>query len=127
MLRDMCRTFADTELAPKAGEWDQAHKFPADAVKEMGNMGLMGVSQPAEFGGSGMDVLSYAIAIEEISRGCAGTGVIMSAHNSLYCDPLRMFGTDAQKEEWLTPWASGDVVLSSALASIKRSVFHFIS
>eukprot|EP00286_Rhodomonas_abbreviata_P010072 CAMPEP_0181323300 /NCGR_PEP_ID=MMETSP1101-20121128/19706_1 /TAXON_ID=46948 /ORGANISM="Rhodomonas abbreviata, Strain Caron Lab Isolate" /LENGTH=372 /DNA_ID=CAMNT_0023431307 /DNA_START=220 /DNA_END=1338 /DNA_ORIENTATION=- len=116
MLREMCRSFADTELAPNAGKWDQEHTFPAEAVKAMGPMGLMGVSQPTEYGGSGMDVMSYAIAIEEISRGCAGTGVIMSANNSLYCDPLRMFGTPEQNEEWLTPFASGEKLGCFALS-----------
>ncbi len=69
---------------PKAAEWDKNHTFPADAVKKMGEMGLMGVSQDPEFGGAGMDVMSYALAIEEISRGCASCGVIMSVNNSLY-------------------------------------------
>jgi len=116
MLRDMCRTFADNDLAPNASAWDQAHGVPKEIVKAMGEMGLMGVSQPTEYGGSGMDILSYAIAIEEISRGCAGTGVIMSANNSLYCDPIRMFGTHEQKEEWLTPWASGEKLGCFALS-----------
>ena len=69
---------------PKAAEWDKHHRFPADAVKKMGEMGLMGVSQDTEHGGAGMDVMCYALAIEEISRGCASTGVIMSVNNSLY-------------------------------------------
>jgi butyryl-CoA dehydrogenase len=72
------------EQVPKAAEWDKNHQFPADAVKKMGEMGLMGVSQDTEFGGAGMDVMSYALAIEEISRGCASCGVILSVNNSLY-------------------------------------------
>jgi hypothetical protein len=88
MLRDMCRTFADEELKPNAGMWDQKHMFPADAVKAMGEMGLLGVAQDDKYGGAGMDAMSYAIAVEEISRGCASAGVIMSAQNSLYCEPV---------------------------------------
>jgi len=103
----MCRNFANTELVPKAAEWDKHHTFPADAVKKMGEMGLMGVSQDTEYGGAGMDVMSYALAIEEISRGCASCGVIMSVNNSLYCDPVSKFGTPAQKAEFMTDFASG--------------------
>jgi butyryl-CoA dehydrogenase len=69
---------------PNAAEWDKHHTFPADAVTKMGEMGLMGVSQDTDYGGAGMDVMSYALAIEEISRGCASCGVIMSVNNSLY-------------------------------------------
>uniref|UniRef100_A0A7S0E4R3 Short-chain specific acyl-CoA dehydrogenase, mitochondrial n=1 Tax=Hanusia phi TaxID=3032 RepID=A0A7S0E4R3_9CRYP len=107
MLQSMCRQFADEELAPHAGSWDKEHKLPEDVIKKMGEMGLMGVSQPADYGGSGMDTMSYAISLEEISRGCASCGVVMSANNSLYCDPIKMFGTAEQKEKWLTDYASG--------------------
>lgn len=71
--------------------------------------GMMGVAIDSKWGGSGMDVLSYAIAMEEISRGCASAGVIMSAHNSLYCSPVYYFGNDEQKEKYLTPCASGKI------------------
>lgn len=74
----------------------------------MGEMGLMGIAIPDEYGGSGMDALAYALAMEEISRGCASTGVIMSVNNSLYCDPVNKFATEEQKVEWLTPFASGE-------------------
>jgi butyryl-CoA dehydrogenase len=70
--------------APKAGEWDKHHRYPAEAVQKMGEMGLMGVCQDVENGGAGMDTMSYAIAMEEISRGCATCGVVMSVNNSLY-------------------------------------------
>ena len=73
----------------------------------MGEMGLMGIAIPEEWGGAGMDALAYALAMEEISRGCASSGVIMSVNNSLYCDPVNKFGTDEQKSKWLTPFASG--------------------
>lgn len=81
MLRDMCQQYAAKSLAPIAGELDREHKFPAQQVKEIGEMGLLGVAIDEEFGGAGLDYLAYAIAMEEISRGCASTGVIMSVNN----------------------------------------------
>lgn len=107
-LREMCRTFAATELAPNARRWDEEHTFPADAVKKLGELGLMGIAVPTEWGGAGMDTVAYALAMEEISRGCATTGVTMSVSNSLYCDPILKYGTDEQKKEWLTPFAAGE-------------------
>jgi len=107
MIRDMSRQFAETELMPIAGDIDKDHLFPANAVKQLGELGLMGVSVSEDYGGAGMDYLAYALAVEEISRGCASTGVIMSVNNSLYCGPVEKFGTAAQKEEHLTPYANG--------------------
>jgi butyryl-CoA dehydrogenase len=107
-VRDLCREFAAQELAPNARRWDEHHEFPGAAVKKLAEMGLLGVAIPAEWGGAGMDNLSYALAMEEISRGCAGTGVIMSVNNSLYCDPVMKFGTDDQKREFLAPFARGE-------------------
>ncbi len=106
-VRDLCREFADKELKPNAKRWDAEHVFPADAVKKLADLGLMGVAVPQEWGGGGMDNVSYAVAMEEISRGCASTGVTMSVSNSLYCDPVLKYGTDEQKRTWLTPFASG--------------------
>ena len=106
-IQKMTREFAARELQPKARGWDERHEFPADAVKQLGELALLGVAVPTEWGGAGLDTVCYALAMEEISRGCASTGVIMSAHNSLYCDPVLKFGTDAQKEKWLKPFASG--------------------
>ena len=108
LLRDTCRDFAARELTPNAKKWDREHRFPAQAVKNMAELGLMGVAVPAEWGGAGMDHVAYALAVEEISRGCASTGVIMSVNNSLYCDPLVKYGSDAQKERWLKPFARGE-------------------
>lgn len=107
-IRELAREFANRELAPKAREWDEEQKFPAEAVRQLGELGLMGIAVPTEWGGSGMDNVSYALAMEEISRGCASTGVTMSVNNSLYCDPVLKFGSDEQKEEFLTPYASGE-------------------
>jgi len=105
MVYEMCRKFADEELAPNAGKWDQKHEFPLEAVSSLSELGLMGINTPDDIGGSGLDALSYAIAMEEISRGCASVGVIMSAHNSLYLSPVQTFGTPEQHEEWVTPYA----------------------
>jgi butyryl-CoA dehydrogenase len=108
MLHEMCRKFADEELAPNAGKWDKNHEFPADAVKKMGELGLMGISVPEEYGGAGLDYLAYAIAMEEISRGCASTGVICSVQNSLFGFPVKQFGNEEQKAQYLTPYAMGE-------------------
>jgi butyryl-CoA dehydrogenase len=114
-VRDLCREFAAKELTPNARRWDAEHHFPSEAVKKLGELGLLGVAIPAEWGGAGMDNVSYAVAMEEISRGCAGTGVIMSVNNSLYCDPVMKFGTDAQKREFLAPFAKGEKLGAFAL------------
>ena len=84
MLRDTCRQFAEAELMPIAGKIDKEHLYPEAEVKKMGELGLMGLNMPGELGGSDLDYLAYAIVMEEISRGCASAGVILSAHNSLY-------------------------------------------
>jgi len=107
-VRDLCREFADEELRPNARKWDEHHQFPREAVAKLAEMGLLAVAIPPEWGGAGMDNVSYALAMEEISRGCAGTGVIMSVNNSLYCDPVMKFGTDDQKKQFLTPFARGE-------------------
>ena len=107
MFREACAQLADGQLAPNAGAWDQAHEYPASAVQQMAELGLMGIAVPEEEGGSGADNVAYVLAMEEISRGCASCGVIMSVNNSLYCDPVRRYATEAQKEEWLRPYASG--------------------
>src|SRR5919197_2046070 len=114
-VRDLCRQFADAELKPNARRWDEKHEFPREAVKKLGEMGLMGVAVPSEGGGAGMDAVAYAVAMEEISRGCAGTGVLMSVNNSLYCDPLLKFGTAEQKERFLAPFARGEKLGAFAL------------
>lgn len=108
MLRDTCRDFAARELTPNARRWDEEHHYPAEAVQMLAELGLMGVAVPEEDGGAGADNVSYALAMEEISRGCASTGVIMSVNNSLYCDPILKYGTDDQKKRWLEPFARGE-------------------
>jgi butyryl-CoA dehydrogenase len=108
MLRDTCREFADRELKPNAKKWDREHQYPREAVQKAFELGLAGVAVPAEWGGSGMDNIAYALAIEEISRGCASVGVTLSVNNSLYCDPVMKYGTDEQKERFLKPFATGE-------------------
>jgi butyryl-CoA dehydrogenase len=95
---------------PIAGDTDKFHRFPTKAVKAMGELGLMGISVDEKYGGADMSTMAYALAMEEISRGCASAGVIMSAHNSLYCSPVEKFGTHEQKERYLTPYANGSKI-----------------
>ncbi len=114
-VRDLCRDFALKELIPNARRWDAEHTFPRAAVAQLGELGLLGIAVPPEWGGAGMDTVSYALAMEEISRGCGGTGVIMSVNNSLYCDPVLKYGTDEQKAEFLTPFAAGKKLGAFAL------------
>lgn len=105
MVYEMCSSFADEKLAPNAHEWDKEHKFPTKAVSALSELGLMGMNTPEENGGSGLDALTYAVAMEEISRGCASVGVIMSAHNSLYLYPIQAYGNVEQHEKYITPYA----------------------
>lgn len=109
-IQQMVRSFAEAEVKPLAAEVDETHRFPAETVEKMKRYGLLGMNVPTEYGGAGADVLSYAIAVEELSRVCATTGVILSAHNSLFCDPLLNFGTEEQKQKYLVPAAKGDVL-----------------
>ena len=107
LVRETAAAFARDEIAPRAAEIDRAHRHPKELVARMAELGLLGVAVPPELGGAGMDTLSYVLAMEEVSRACASTGVIMSVNNSLVCDPLLKFGTDDQKREWLAPLAAG--------------------
>jgi butyryl-CoA dehydrogenase len=107
LLRDNVRRFAAEVVRPRAKEIDQTGEFPRAFFGQAGELGLTGVAVPEEYGGAGMDTLSYCLVIEEISRACANSGVILSVNNSLVCDPLLKFGTDEQKRELLTPLASG--------------------
>lgn len=109
-LREKVRAFAEAEVKPIAFMLDQQNEFPTDAVKKMGELGLMGLPYPTEYGGAGMDVLSYAIAVEELSRVDGGTGVILSAHTSLGSYPIAAFGTEEQKQKYLVPLAKGEKI-----------------
>jgi butyryl-CoA dehydrogenase len=107
MIQTVARDFAVREVEPKARELDKNGTWPVELVKRMGELGLMGVAIPDQYGGAGSDAISYALAMEEISRACASTGVIMSVNNSLVCDPLYKFANEEQKKRFLTPLASG--------------------
>jgi alkylation response protein AidB-like acyl-CoA dehydrogenase len=110
MLRDAARDFAQKEIAPIAAQFDESGEFPAATIKKMGAMGLMGIEVPEEYGGAGMDTLSYVLALEEICKADASHGVVMSVNNSLYCHGLLKFGTEAQKRKFLPPVASGQAI-----------------
>ncbi len=109
-LRARIRSFAEEEVKPLAFMMDQQNEFPADAVKKLGEMGLMGIPYPVEYGGAGMDIISYAIAVEELSRVDGGTGVILSAHVSLGSWPIFAYGTEEQKQKYLVPLARGEKI-----------------
>ena len=108
MIQQTARDFAVKEVAPLADKVDKQEYFPQENVRRMAELGFMGMFIPEQWGGSGMDVVSYVLAMEEISAACATTGVIMSVNNSLVSDLLLRFGTDQQRDRWLRPLASGD-------------------
>jgi butyryl-CoA dehydrogenase len=107
LIRETARDFGAREIAPKAAELDKTARWPAEIIERMAELGLLGMAIPTEYGGAGLDVLSYALAMEEVSRACASCGVIMSVNNSLFCDPIYKFGTEEQKKSVLTACASG--------------------
>lgn len=107
-LIEMYREFAENEVKTLAKEVDEKMLFPEENVSKMSEMGLLGIPFPEEYGGAGMDTLSYIQCVEELSKCCATTGVIVSAHTSLCATPIYTFGTDAQKEKYLKPLASGE-------------------
>ena len=108
MLRDTLRQFAENELKPKAEHYDRTHEFPMEHIKKLGELGIMGIVYPEEYNGAGMDYVSYAIAVEEISRGDAATGTIVSAHNSLCLSPIYYFGSEEIKKKYLTKLTTGE-------------------
>ncbi|QJR14963.1 acyl-CoA dehydrogenase family protein [Usitatibacter palustris] len=110
MVRDMARDFAQGELAPHAAKWDQDGWIPDEVVAKMGELGLLGMIVPEEWGGSYTDYLSYALAMEEIAAGCASTATLMSVHNSVGCGPILAWGTPEQKKQWLPDMATGKVI-----------------
>ena len=115
MLKDMVAKFAKDKIAPVASDNERNHRFPTDIIQEAGELGLMGVAYPTEYGGAGMDYISYMLTVEEISRWCASTGVIISAHSSLVCDPIYRFGTEQQKQKYLPDLLSGKKIGSFSL------------
>jgi alkylation response protein AidB-like acyl-CoA dehydrogenase len=107
MIQEMARKFAEREIRPVAAELDRTHAHPAEICEKMGELGLMGVTIPEEYGGAAMDYVCYALAMIEISKACASCGVIMSVCNSLYNFPVYAYGTEEQKQKYLRPVASG--------------------
>ncbi len=110
ILREMVRDFARKEIDPVASDSDAEHRFPTEILKKAATLGLMGVTVPAEYGGSGMDFLSYILVLEEIAKSCASTAVVLSVHNTLGCGTIHKFGTDEQKRKWLPAAASGEAL-----------------
>jgi len=110
MLRDMVRDFAQREVKPIAAELDEECRFPHEIVEKMGELGLMGIVFPEEYGGAAMDTVCYAIAVEELSRVCASTGITLAAHVSLGVFPIYRFGTPEQKKKWLPRLCSGEIL-----------------
>jgi butyryl-CoA dehydrogenase len=115
LLQQTVREFAQSEVKPLARELDETHQFPRETFRKAAELGLTGVALPDSEGGAGFDHVSYTIVIEEISRACASTGVILSVQNSLYCDPVHRFGTDEQKKKFLLPYARGEKIGCYAL------------
>ena len=115
LLQRSVREFAEAEVKPHAKEIDETGRFPRDTFEKAAELGLTGVAVPENYGGAGMDHVSYAIVIEEISRVCASTGTILSVQNSLYCDPIFRFGTEEQKQKFLLPYARGEKIGCYAL------------
>ncbi len=108
LLLGAVKRFVQEELSPVAAELDREARFPAGPVRKASEMGLMGITIPTQYGGAGMDTISYVLAMEEISRACASTAVIISVNNSLVCEPILKFGSEEQKRKFLVPLARGE-------------------
>ncbi|MGH2505056.1 MAG: acyl-CoA dehydrogenase family protein [Ktedonobacterales bacterium] len=115
MIHNMCREFAEEEIKPHAEEMDRTAEFPYEIVRKMASLGLLGLPFPEEYGGAGADYLSYCLALEEIGRGDASVGITMEAHTSLGATPFYLFGSEEQKQRYLTPLAQGEQLWSFGL------------
>ena len=115
MIQKMARDFARKELAPLAAERDEKHLYPADSLKKMGELGLLGMLVAEQYGGEDMGAVSYALALSEIAAACASTAVIMSVHNSICCGSIEKFGSEEQKKQFLVPMAAGKIIGAFAL------------
>jgi len=115
MIRAMARDFADKEIRPIAAQIDREARFPHETVRRLGALGLLGMTIPPAWGGSGADVVSYAVAIEEIAKACASHAVVMSVNNSLFCEPVYKYGSEEQKKRFLTPFTGGERIGCFAL------------
>ena len=110
MARQLFKEFAEKEVKPLAQEVDETETFPRETVEKMAKLGFMGIPVPKEYGGQGCDILTYAMCVEELSKVCGTTGVIVSAHTSLCCDPILTYGTEEQKQKYLVPLAKGEKI-----------------
>ncbi len=108
LLKDMYKNFVENEVKPIAEEVDEEERFPEETVKKMAECGMLGIPFPKEYGGQGGDNLGYVMAVEELSKACGTTGVVLSAHTSLCCAPIFEFGTEEQKQKYLVPLAKGE-------------------
>ncbi|HJV67076.1 MAG TPA: acyl-CoA dehydrogenase [Geomonas sp.] len=139
VLRDSVREFVEKEIKPIARQIDEEHMIPDALVAKMGELGLLGSYFPEEFGGAGLDMLSYAIVVEEVSKACASSGVLISAHTSLCCNPIFVFGTGEQKRKWLPALNTGHTIgcflltepdagsdAGSIATSFRREGDHFV-
>ena len=108
MARTLFHDFAEKEVKPLAQEVDEEERFPVETVEKMAKNGFLGIPVPKEYGGQGCDPLTYAMCVEELSKVCGTTGVIVSAHTSLCMDPIMTFGTEEQKQKFLVPLAKGE-------------------
>ncbi len=110
MARTLFKEFAEKEVKPLAQEVDETEVFPRGTVEKMAKAGFLGIPVPKEYGGQGCDPLTYAMCVEELSKVCGTTGVIVSAHTSLCCDPIMTYGTEEQKQKYLVPLAKGEKI-----------------
>ena len=115
-VRDVARKFSDERLFPRAGEFDETKKLDREVIKEMAELGLMGVKIPEAYGGTGLDNLAYAISIEELARGCASHALVAAVHGSLFAMPLLEYGTEEQKKRFLPPICSGEKMAAYSLS-----------
>jgi len=115
MIRAMVREFARDVVLPTAADRDKTKKFPAENLKKMGELGLMGMNVPPKYNGAGVDSVSYSLALQEIGYACASTAVVMSVHNSVACGPVYLYGSEYLKETYLKPLAAGNMLGSFAL------------
>ena len=115
LIRDAARDFAQSEIAPVAAEFDLSGEFPVETVAKMGELGLMGIEVPENYGGAGLDTIGFVLALKEVSAACAAHGTIMSVNNSLYANGLLTYGSEAQKQTFLRPVATGEAIGAYAL------------
>jgi butyryl-CoA dehydrogenase len=115
MIQSMVRDFARAQIAPTAMERDKTKEFPAENIRQLAELGLMGMMVPSEYNGSGADTVSYVLALSEVAYACASTAVVMSVHNSIVCESILKYGSESQKEKYIKPMAQGEFIGAFAL------------